>query len=224
MPSKVFGICAAGRPVLSICAGDGELPRMLPPNQACITIAPSDAEALAAAITLLAADDRAATRSARRRAPCSIEAIVATMPCGAGNPWLTKSPQMARLRGADRRPSALPRHRLETRMGPFKRQHALAATPPNGPTATHAHGYAIGDSTADSTCYVTCWRRPRPPVGRACRIPTSTRPRSGGGNRPFAACAIRPVMAILRMRKQEEMLHVHAYQQQTISLLDETRQ
>lgn len=56
VPSKVFGICAAGRPVIAVCAPDGELPRMLPTNEASIVVAPGDADALAAAIARLAED------------------------------------------------------------------------------------------------------------------------------------------------------------------------
>jgi colanic acid biosynthesis glycosyl transferase WcaI len=57
VPSKVFGICAAARPVIAVCAMDGELVRLLEPGYACLAAAPGDAAALAAAITMLA-DDR----------------------------------------------------------------------------------------------------------------------------------------------------------------------
>jgi colanic acid biosynthesis glycosyl transferase WcaI len=56
VPSKVFGICAAGRPVIAICARDGEILRMLPPGEASIHVAPGDSAALAAAIVELAAN------------------------------------------------------------------------------------------------------------------------------------------------------------------------
>ena len=58
VPSKVFGICAAARPVIAVCAAEGELPRLLPPGTACLTVVPGDARGLANAILLLA-DDRA---------------------------------------------------------------------------------------------------------------------------------------------------------------------
>jgi colanic acid biosynthesis glycosyl transferase WcaI len=56
VPSKVFGICAAGRPVVAVCAQDGELPRLLGPGEASIVVAPGDADALATAILELADD------------------------------------------------------------------------------------------------------------------------------------------------------------------------
>ena len=60
VPSKLFGICAAGRAVVAVCAADGELPRLLVPAGAGVAVAPGDDAALAAAITALA-DDRART-------------------------------------------------------------------------------------------------------------------------------------------------------------------
>ncbi len=57
VPSKVFGICAAARPVIAVCAADGELPRLLTPGISCFSIRPGDSEGLAAAILSLA-DDR----------------------------------------------------------------------------------------------------------------------------------------------------------------------
>ena len=60
VPSKLFGICAAGRAVVAVCAADGELPRLLVPAGAGVAVAPGDDAALAADITALA-DDRART-------------------------------------------------------------------------------------------------------------------------------------------------------------------
>jgi glycosyltransferase involved in cell wall biosynthesis len=57
VPSKVFGICAAARPVIAVCAADGELIRLLEPGHACLSAIPGDATALAGAIVTLA-DDR----------------------------------------------------------------------------------------------------------------------------------------------------------------------
>lgn len=58
VPSKVFGVCAAGRAVIAVCAPDGELPRLLVPAGAGLAVTPGDAGALADAIVSLA-DDRA---------------------------------------------------------------------------------------------------------------------------------------------------------------------
>ena len=56
VPSKVFGVCAAGRAVVAVCALDGELPRLLVPTGAGVAVAPGDDAALAAAIVALAGD------------------------------------------------------------------------------------------------------------------------------------------------------------------------
>jgi glycosyltransferase involved in cell wall biosynthesis len=60
VPSKVFGVCAAGRAVVAVCALDGELPRLIVPAGAGIAVPPGDDAALAAVIVALA-DDRART-------------------------------------------------------------------------------------------------------------------------------------------------------------------
>lgn len=60
VPSKVFGVCAAGRAVVAVCAPDGELPRLIVPAGAGVAVAPGDDAALAAAIVAMA-DDRART-------------------------------------------------------------------------------------------------------------------------------------------------------------------
>lgn len=56
VPSKVFGVCAAGRAVVAVCAPDGELPRLIVPAGAGVGVAPGDAAGLAAAIVALAED------------------------------------------------------------------------------------------------------------------------------------------------------------------------
>ncbi len=56
VPSKVFGVCAAGRAVVAVCAPDGELPRLIVPAGAGVAVAPGDSAALAQAIAALAAD------------------------------------------------------------------------------------------------------------------------------------------------------------------------
>ncbi|WP_404371435.1 glycosyltransferase family 4 protein [Sphingomonas sp. MMS24-J45] len=56
VPSKVFGVCAAGRAVVAVCAPDGELPRLIVPAGAGVAVAPGDSAALAQAIEALAAD------------------------------------------------------------------------------------------------------------------------------------------------------------------------
>ena len=67
VPSKVFGICAAGRAVIAVCAADGELARLLVPAAAGIAITPGDDAALADAIVALA-DDRPRTAAMGRAA------------------------------------------------------------------------------------------------------------------------------------------------------------
>lgn len=68
VPSKVFGICAAARPVIAVCDPEGEVPKMLGPDRACLCVAPGDARALAAAIVSLRGDPgRAAALGAAAR-------------------------------------------------------------------------------------------------------------------------------------------------------------
>lgn len=56
VPSKVFGICAAARPVIAVCAASGELPRLLAPGESCLSVAPGDARGLVDAIVALTED------------------------------------------------------------------------------------------------------------------------------------------------------------------------
>jgi colanic acid biosynthesis glycosyl transferase WcaI len=56
VPSKFYGIAAAGRPVLAITDLDGEIARIVRREACGVTIAPGDAAGLAAAIESLAGD------------------------------------------------------------------------------------------------------------------------------------------------------------------------
>ena len=62
VPSKFYGIAAAGRPTLFIGDPDGEIARLLARHDCGLCSAPGDAEALAAHIRLLAADPALAHR------------------------------------------------------------------------------------------------------------------------------------------------------------------
>lgn len=54
VPSKFYGVAAAGRPTLYIGSPDGEIPRILAENSCGVTIAEGDGEGLANQIVLLA--------------------------------------------------------------------------------------------------------------------------------------------------------------------------
>jgi colanic acid biosynthesis glycosyl transferase WcaI len=56
VPSKVYGIAAAGRPVIAICAENGEIARMVEQHQCGVFIEPGKAEALANSILQLSKD------------------------------------------------------------------------------------------------------------------------------------------------------------------------
>lgn len=73
VPSKLFGICAAARPPIAVCAPDGEIARLLEPGRSCLQVTPGDGPALAAAIARLA-DDRAAAAAIGRSARLALEA------------------------------------------------------------------------------------------------------------------------------------------------------
>lgn len=64
VPSKYYGIAAAGRPAIFVGDGDGEIARILKRAGAGLTVAEGDGEGLAAAILALA-DDRARLRGSR---------------------------------------------------------------------------------------------------------------------------------------------------------------
>ena len=56
VPSKVYGIAAAGRPIIAICAKDGEIARMVQQYQCGVVVEPGDADALASTILQLSKD------------------------------------------------------------------------------------------------------------------------------------------------------------------------
>lgn len=56
VPSKFYGIAAAGRAVINVGAHDGEVARLVARHQCGVTIAPGDASSMAAAITRLMED------------------------------------------------------------------------------------------------------------------------------------------------------------------------
>ena len=57
VPSKVYGIAAAGRPILNVGALDGEIAKLVEKHHCGFTVEPGDAKGLANAITRLAGDD-----------------------------------------------------------------------------------------------------------------------------------------------------------------------
>ena len=56
VPSKFYGIAAVGRPVIAVCARDGEISRLVQQYQCGLVIAPGDADGLAKAIVRLSLD------------------------------------------------------------------------------------------------------------------------------------------------------------------------
>jgi colanic acid biosynthesis glycosyl transferase WcaI len=56
VPSKVYGIAAAGRPIIAICAKDGEIARMVQQYQCGVVVEPGNADALVSTILQLAKD------------------------------------------------------------------------------------------------------------------------------------------------------------------------
>ena len=68
VPSKFYGIAAAGRPIIAITARDGEIARLVLEHQCGMVIEPGQADALAEAIARLATDSQSlATMGARAR-------------------------------------------------------------------------------------------------------------------------------------------------------------
>lgn len=68
-PSKLYGVAAAGRPVIAIAAPDGEIARLVRAHDCGFAVAPGDAEGLAAILTRAAADRAGlAAMGARARA------------------------------------------------------------------------------------------------------------------------------------------------------------
>lgn len=68
VPSKIYGILAAGRPALFIGANDGAVGSLLAANDCGRTIPPGDAPTLAQALRELASDPRRATEMGQRAA------------------------------------------------------------------------------------------------------------------------------------------------------------
>ncbi len=62
VPSKFYGIAAAGKPMIVIAAQDGELARLVQQFDCGIVIAPGDAAALVGTVLRLSTDDRALAR------------------------------------------------------------------------------------------------------------------------------------------------------------------
>jgi colanic acid biosynthesis glycosyl transferase WcaI len=56
VPSKFYGIAAAGRPMIAITAADGEMARLVRRHECGIVIKPGDAQALAAALVSSSGD------------------------------------------------------------------------------------------------------------------------------------------------------------------------
>jgi len=73
VPSKFYGIAAAGRPIIAITANDGEIAQLVRQHDCGIVIEPGDADALDAAILQLSSD--AESRAAMgKRARAMLEA------------------------------------------------------------------------------------------------------------------------------------------------------
>jgi glycosyltransferase involved in cell wall biosynthesis len=69
VPSKIYGILAAGRPALFVGAPEGDLARMLRDSECGITVAVGDSERLAAELRALAGDpERLGTMGQNARA------------------------------------------------------------------------------------------------------------------------------------------------------------
>jgi glycosyltransferase involved in cell wall biosynthesis len=62
LPSKVYGVLAAGRPILAVTARDGEIARLVAEHGCGLQSDPGDAQAFAAAVRRLAADPALARR------------------------------------------------------------------------------------------------------------------------------------------------------------------
>ena len=56
VPSKFYGIAAAGRPIIAITARDGEIARIVESENCGVTIEPGNSDALADTITRLSSD------------------------------------------------------------------------------------------------------------------------------------------------------------------------
>jgi glycosyltransferase involved in cell wall biosynthesis len=56
VPSKVYGIAAAGRPMIAICAKNGEIARMVEQYQCGVVVEPGNTDALVDSILRLSKD------------------------------------------------------------------------------------------------------------------------------------------------------------------------
>ena len=66
VPSKFYGIAAAGRPTIAITARDGEIARLIQEHNCGLVIEPGQAEALAQTITHLSSDPRSLAAMGQR--------------------------------------------------------------------------------------------------------------------------------------------------------------
>ena len=66
VPSKFYGVAAAGKPIIVIGAKDGELARLVQEHACGVVIAPSDAGALACTLLRLSSDSGALTEKGMR--------------------------------------------------------------------------------------------------------------------------------------------------------------
>src|SRR5262249_37416714 len=73
VPSKFFGIAAAGRPVIAITAEDGDVARLVRRHACGLVIVPGNGDVLADALIRLSADAEA-TRAMGRRARAMLDA------------------------------------------------------------------------------------------------------------------------------------------------------
>ena len=66
VPSKFYGIAAAGRPIIAVTAKDGEIARLIKAEDCGVIIEPGNSTALADAITHLSTDAEATAEMGRR--------------------------------------------------------------------------------------------------------------------------------------------------------------
>jgi glycosyltransferase involved in cell wall biosynthesis len=59
VPSKVYGIAAAGRPIIAVTAKDGEIARLIKAHDCGLIVEPGNSEEMATAILLLSTKDEA---------------------------------------------------------------------------------------------------------------------------------------------------------------------
>ena len=66
VPSKFFGIAAAGRPMIAITAKEGEIAVLVQKHGCGLVVEPGDTDALASAILLLSMDDQSTSAMGMR--------------------------------------------------------------------------------------------------------------------------------------------------------------